>query len=393
MKNILVLTSSFPRSIDDWWARFILNIYTNLPKSKYSITVLAPHTPGSSFSDNMKNVHIERFPYFYPTRLERITSGQGVLHNDKSVLSKIQLVTLVVAEIIFFFLNLSKKKYDLIHAHWILPQGLVACFAKVLFGTKYIITVHGSDIFGLRKFSLLKKIALNNAVMVTVNSIATFEGVRELSKSVPIKLIPMGIDTTLFYPKNAHKNKKYFKIVAVGRLIIWKGYEYLIRAIPLIIKENKNIKVIIVGNGPEKEKLISLANDLGVLSYVSFIGNISQSELSSIFLDSDVFVAPAITNTLTGEREGQGLAVIEAMAQGLPVVVSKSGGIQYLVEDKKTGLLVEEKDFKAIAKNVLLLLNNAKLRESLSSCAAKKVGKTYGWQTIGNKFDTILSSI
>ncbi|MDP3940670.1 MAG: glycosyltransferase, partial [bacterium] len=283
---------------------------------------------------------------------------------------------------------------ELVHAHWILPQGLIACFGKIILGTPYIITVHGSDIFGLRKFSVLKKLAINNANMVTVNSKATYAGVRELSNRARVELVPMGIDTTLFHPKKlTPKKKKDLYVVAVGRLIVWKGYEFLIRAIPLMLAEKKNIKVLIVGNGPEKESLVSLAKKLGVLEHISFLGNVSQSKLSSIFADCDVFVAPAITNSLTGEREGQGLAVIEAMAQGLPVVVSKSGGIQYLVDDNVTGLLVQEKDYEAIAEKVLLVLNDEKLRSRLTSMAVRSVGEKYGWKTIGKKFDIIFTNV
>ncbi|MDP3940762.1 MAG: hypothetical protein Q8Q49_00475, partial [bacterium] len=106
MRRILVLTSSFPRKTDDWWARFILNIYTHIPRPKYEITVLAPHSPGSVFSETMEGITIKRFPYFFPTRFERITSGQGVLHNDKSLTSKVQVITLIIFELLFFFSQL-----------------------------------------------------------------------------------------------------------------------------------------------------------------------------------------------------------------------------------------------------------------------------------------------
>lgn len=393
-KKILVLTSSFPRSENDWWARYILELYLHLNATVYDVTVYAPHSPGARLREKIKWVKVIRFPYFFPLHLQKLTLGQGIMHNDKSLLSKVQIITFVACELFMFLLHLGRNKYDFVHAHWILPQGLIAYFAKLIFGTQYMISVHGSDIFALRKFSFLKKIALDNAAIVTVNSQATYKAVQKISSSVPLVLIPMGIDLQLFHPhKTSNSKERKRNIVAVGRLIIWKGYDYLIRALPLIVTHKKNIHVFIVGSGPEKENLVRSAKKNHVLDCVTFLGNLPQMEVASLFSRSDLFVSPAITNTLTGEREGQGLAVLEAMASGLPVIASRSGGIQYLIDDGKNGLLVAEKDPEVLAKTIVELLDNEKRSELLKTNGLQYVKKHFSWDIIAEKFDKVFVTI
>src|SRR5581483_10010232 len=100
-KSILVVASSFPRTKDDWWARFVLNIYMNMPTDAYNITILAPHAPNAHKVEYFGNLKVVRFSYWYPYSLQKLTSGIGILHSSKtSIFSKLQVPLFLLSEFI-----------------------------------------------------------------------------------------------------------------------------------------------------------------------------------------------------------------------------------------------------------------------------------------------------
>src|SRR5258706_12697368 len=156
-KKVLVLTSSFPRNSYDWWAQFVLNLHAHVNKENYETIIIAPHAPGAQLTETMLGIHVKRFPYFYPYSLEKLTSGSGILHSGKtSILAFIQIPTFIFMETLTAIAELSKQNYNIIHAHWIIPQGFIVCIGKFLYKKPLFITVHGSDLFGLKHFGLVK---------------------------------------------------------------------------------------------------------------------------------------------------------------------------------------------------------------------------------------------
>lgn len=215
-KKVLVVTSSFPRSTTDWWAQFVLNIYKFLPKKEFDVTILAPHAPGSKLVEELEDNKIIRFPYFFPFALEKLTSGSGILHSSRvNIFSMFQIPLFISSQILLGCIYLLTHEVDVVHAHWILPQGILAVISKKLFRKKVILTVHGSDIFGLKKYNWLKKIILNSVDMCTVNSSATQKAVLALSSSINTKIIPMGVDTLIFSPKK--RNRPCYRNSSKGR--------------------------------------------------------------------------------------------------------------------------------------------------------------------------------
>lgn len=400
--KILVLTSSFPRGKEDWWAQFVLNLYKNLPKDKFDITVLAPHAFGSKIKERIDGIKIIRFPYFYPFSLEKLTSGSGVLHaSKKTILGKIQILTFVFAEFISVFLLLLQYRFDLIHVHWILPQGLAAAMAKYVFKIPFISTVHGSDVFSLQRFNMLKTFVLRQSDFCTVNSKATMETVLKLYPKTKVKLIPMGVDLTQFKRNKINKElRKEFKnkfpvILGVGRLIKWKGFDYLLKAMPAILSRFPKSALLLVGSGPEEEKLKKLAYDLGlkINENLFFMGNMPHCELSKLYSSCDVLVSPSVTLSETGEKEGQGLVILEALASGLPVVASKSGGIQDMIDGQSTGFLVKEKNPADIAEKVILILENNTYRKKFITNGLRLVQEKYSWESIAKEFSKLYNNL
>lgn len=401
--KVLVLTSSFPRYKTDWWQQAILSIYSNMDSSKYNITILAPSAPGAKKTETIKGIRVKRFTYFYPPSLQMLTSGEGILYTSQKIriLGKIQIFTFLMAEFFSVIKIISKEDFDIIHANWILPQGLIAVIAKFIFRKPVIVTIHGSDIFALNKFNFLKAFILKFCDLCTANSSATFEVAHKINQNAKLKIVAMGVDIKMFNPKKKDINwRKQFGdkpkiILGVGRLIKWKGFEYLVRAFPYVLDKFSQAKLVIVGKGPEEENLKKLAKNLHleIDKNIFFPDHFPSDKFPSIYASCDLAVSPSITVAATGEKEGQGNVALEARASGTPVIASRSGGLVDTIDGKTNGLLFREKDYKELAKKIIDVFSNEKLRESLSINGLKYVRENYSWRRTSQKFEEFYEEI
>lgn len=177
----------------------------------------------------------------------------------------------------------------------------------------------------------------------------------------PIKCLYNGV--TLF--KNSdipNENKLLF----VGRLQLEKGIDYLIRAMPEILKHFPKTTLDIVGAGDKKEFLKRLVYTLDIGKNVNFIGSIRHNKLQSYYSNSCLVIMPSVSS------ESFGLVGVEAMSSGRPVIATRVGGIPEWLDDCKTGYLVEPGNSKQIAEKVIKLLSDRKLLEQMGKNARKK---------------------
>jgi len=160
-------------------------------------------------------------------------------------------------------------------------------------------------------------------------------------------------------------------ILTNARLVPWKGIDMLIRIMPQLIKKYKNIKLIIISEGPEKENLEKLAVDLDIEEYVFFAGRVSRELVVEYLKISDVFV-------LNTNYEGMSHVLLEAMKVGVPVITTKAGGNPETIRDKETGLLVDYRDKEQWMEAINLILDNPELVEKLVK-QAKEDLKRFSW--------------
>ena len=194
-----MLTSNFPRWKGDSVTPFVLHLAEDLAALGWEVDVLAPHASGAARHENFGAVQVSRFQYWWPANSQLLCYNGGALANLRTrPLARFQLLPFALAEIWATLRNLGKCRYDLIHSHWILPQGLVGWLATRVFRKPNVITVHGGDIFGLQGQWLrrAKWFALNRATQVTVNSSFTEAAVRALltGELQNIIRIPMGVE-------------------------------------------------------------------------------------------------------------------------------------------------------------------------------------------------------
>jgi glycosyltransferase involved in cell wall biosynthesis len=212
-----------------------------------------------------------------------------------------------------------------------------------------------------------------------------------VNKNLKIDIVPNGVDIDKFSREFSYGETSALEeklgvmpddkvIISVSRLVPKNGVDLLIKAMSVLSGRGK-YKLILVGEGPEKENLSLVISHLSLQDNVIFAGSVNHHDLPLYLKISDVFVRPS-------RSEGLGNAFLEAMAAGVPVIGTKVGGIPDFLEDRKTGLFakLEPED---IAFNVRIIMENESLRNELISNAKKLVSENYSWNKIAEEFRKI----
>lgn len=387
-KKLLVTGSTFPRWEGDTEPRFIFD-YAEAMTAYYDVTVLVPAAPGVKDREKMADVNVIRYHYFPVHQWETLCYPGAIVPRIREKKIRILLVPFLCLSL---YLHLKKMlpEYDIVHAHWLIPQGIV----QSLFKKPYIVTGHGGDVTSFNKgiIRILKIKCLKKAERVIVVSDHLKKKVQELVQELEPSVISMGVNISKF-------GKQYFvpdyfgqgdkKVVLfVGRLAEVKGVTYLIEAM-----KNVDALLVIAGNGPLRKKLEQQGQETNRSAgweKVRFLGAKTHEELKTIYASSDIFVCPSIT-AKDGGQEGFGLVILEAMASGLPIVASNSGGITQLIKNGINGLLCEEKNAGQLADKIGMLLTDERLYQEIEE-GGKEMLRQYDYQYIAEQYKEIFIS-
>jgi len=397
-KKLLIVTSTFPRWKNDTDPPFVFELAKRLTDT-FNITVLTPNYPGALPYENIEGINAYRFRYFLKN-YEKLAGSEGILPTLKSNRLFYLLVPFfILAELIALLKLIRKTNPDIIHSHWILPQGFVSALAHKITGVPFVVTTHGADIYGLQgKFaSALKGFALRNASIVTVVSKDIQKTItQKYGLDVHTEVISMGVDSTLFHPdKNDPRIREQLGIkgpflLYVGRLSEKKGVRYLLEAIPDIIRQHPDAKLLVVGTGEEKQNLLQLTQKLNIGNNVVFVGALANSELPAYFATADIFIGPSI-KAEGGDTEGFGLTFVEAGMSGCLVVGTDVGGIVDIIDHGKTGFLVREKDPAQIAETINMILEKGPEFPHMKQEARSNLCVRFDWSAIADKYKKVLS--
>ena len=413
VKKVLVIGSVYPRFHEDAEVPWLRTSIAHLKKAGLDIQVLAPAYKGLK-SHEIDGVKVNRFRYA-PAEWEMLTHEEGA---PSKMASKPWLQLLAIPYIISGFfkcINICRKfRPDVIHAHWPFPHAYIALGAAKLFRIPLVLNFHGAELLLIRKKKWVKpllKFAIGQAQAVFANSSFTAGKIKAL-RDVDVEWSPYGTtletkaerretrdggslplapaaDAASATPSSGdtpqrpdpHPVNSKFKILFVGRHIERKGIRYLIEAAKYLPRDQFEIRIVGVGDLTEQLKKQATAIAASNAAEIIFTGKLSPEALANEYKTANVFTLPAIVDS-KGDTEGLGVVLIEAMELGLPVVASNVGGIPDVVVDGETGILVPEKDPKALAEAYKRLASDNELVKKLLAGAQKRIGECFNWDRI-----------
>jgi glycosyltransferase involved in cell wall biosynthesis len=232
-------------------------------------------------------------------------------------------------------------------------------------------------------FKKIKRFALKNADFVTVNSNDT-ENLCSKIYDRDYIVIPMGIDTEHFKKRPIIPKNKTIKLVFVGRFTAEKGIDNLIKIIDGLREYKINFTLEIIGDGEKKNNLETFIKKRDLYEKVILPGWLPREKLIQSLYSADIFMS-------TSKREAQGVAIIEALSCGVPVISTDVGGVSDVLIDGFNGYLVENNNMDDFIKKIKSLNDNRELLKKLSKNASYNIHKKYSWTSIGANFEKLLN--
>jgi len=286
-------------------------------------------------------------------------------------------------KVVYFARQMVDSRISHIHAHFASHPAAAAFLIHRLTGIPYSFTAHGSDLH--RDQQMLREKIEEAEFVVTISSYNRDFKLRVCGDHIRNKLVlnHCGVDPTVFQfiPKDGNELPATpFSILCIGSLHEVKGQTYLIEACRQMRERGIPLTCHLVGDGPDRNNLVTQTKQAGLTGSVYFHGQKSQTELAPILRLAHVVVAPSVLSQ-DGRREGIPVALMEAMASGIPVVASRISGIPELVENGRTGLLTPPKDAGALADALTHLYHHPALRLQLRNEARRKILSDFNLQT------------
>jgi glycosyltransferase involved in cell wall biosynthesis len=263
----------------------------------------------------------------------------------------------------------ARDGVDHLHAHFASHAATAAWVVHRLTGIPFSFTAHANDLFVAPV--LLERKATDARFVVAISEYNR----RILLERCPgarLEVVHCGVDSARYRPGERDPNRA----VCVASLLPKKGHVHLVDALALLTQRRPGLRLELVGDGPERERIEGRARECGVADRLSVLGARSSEEVRATLAGAGVFALPSV-RLPSGRMEGIPVALMEAMASGVPVVATRLSGIPELVEDGVTGLLVEPGDPRALATAMDRVLEDDALAAELAANARELVERSF----------------
>jgi glycosyltransferase involved in cell wall biosynthesis len=389
MRNILVLSTSYPSTDNDPSGVFIAKLLEAIRKRGYSIRVVAPSDGTFHGRRAINGIETIRFGYFFPRSLERLTVGLGGIPEnlEKSVLARLQLAPMML---VFLIVALREaRRSDIIYANW-LGAGIIGAVVNLVMGRPLVVSFRGDDGYLARDRRLWRtftKWVTERAAMVAPVSTELSEIMCSLGTPREKCRVPrFGVDTEMFRPPSVPRaNGTEVRVLYVGALIPKKGVQDLIDALAAPVFGN--VRLIVAGDGHYASDLKCRCEKKGIQERAEWKGLVSPREVAELMRASDILCLPSYT-------EGTPNVVKEAMASGLPVIATRVGGIPDLVGAGETGLLFEPGNVNELRQCLEALVNDPDRRAEMGRTGFEVLTAAgLSWDATAEDFDSIFAAI
>jgi glycosyltransferase involved in cell wall biosynthesis len=398
--RVLFLTQTYPRFPADTSGPFIRDLARGLVRGGDRVTVLAPHAPGLAARWQDGGVDVETFRYA-PAALEGIGYSRSLDSDERIRPTAAVAAPLYLAAARRAAARAARRGFDLLHAHWIVPNG----WAVAPLGRRLAVGygLHGSDVF-LAEKPLARswtRRALGRGRFLTgcspelVHRICALGFARERAA-----VIPYGVDTETFAPARERGSAWRRRlgipddatvVLSVGRMVTKKGYQVLLPALPELLQRHGGLHVVLAGSGDRLEEFRRAAAAWS--DRVHLPGAVLRDTLPDLYRAADLFVLPAVHDA-KGNVDGLPNVILEAMASGLPVVASGISGIPLAVGDGSEGLLVPEGQAEPLTGALETLLADPGRRSALGAAARAKAVRELTWEAVASRYrETYLEAL
>jgi len=382
--RILFLTNTYPDFESSYRGIFVKKMATLLQKEGYQISVVTPKIYREShYHEDQNGIHIYRFPFFAGNKLliehEKIPFVRMGLYYFSGLL----ITTYVIL----------RRKCQLIHVHWVIPTGLIGVLVSLFLKRTFIVTIHGTDLrMAFEKKGIIKRLFISicrRASHIHCVSEVQKKKIESLGfENKKISVFPMGIENSFIESGEKRKDNEEdrpFVILSNRNLLPIYNVSLLIKAIPVILQEEPQIKFLIAGEGAERAQLEKEIYKLNLNSSVKFIGRVPHKDMPELLAQSHIYVSTSL-------YDGTSVSLLEGMASGCFPVVSDIPSNREWIRDGENGFLFPVNDESTLGEKIISAIRNRAIREKSRKENIKIIREKALWPVIIQKMKAIYES-
>ena len=368
--------------------KYYYNLYRRLPDfGDIHVTIATKKVPGWKEFDQRASTDsfriVRRFKPLSTWRVSELPKGLGPFLQT--------------------FWHVCRERPGVLHVGDLYPPGVIGAVLRKLTGLPYVAYCHGEDIAitdRAKYWPEIRNVIYKGASAVVAN--AEFARQNLLRIGVPesriVKITP-GVDLDRFSARPVREDltqkwnlagKKV--VLTVARLVARKGHDLVLRAVAFLKRDIPDIVYLIVGCGPDEQRLRDLTAELGIIDSVRFAGHVPEEWLADYYNLCDVF-AMLNREEANGDLEGFGMVFLEANAMGKPVIGGRSGGTAEAIEDKLSGFRVDANHVEELTVALRILLSDANLRCQIGEAGRKRVHRDFQWRDRARKLYDVTMEI
>lgn len=387
MVRVCIAATTFPRWKGDGEGAFVWGLAHALVEQGAEVRVVGLHSPGAATHEVIDGVEVQRPRYWWPERQESLRRGGGGLPVTLREYPFARMQFPGFLAVYSRAVAQAASTCDVLHAQWTL-SGAVGLMTRWRHQRPIVVTVQGSDVYQIPKLPLgrgFTRWVLDNCQHVTALSTSLQEAAAAVGiQRERIEVIPNGVDVGALDAPAPYREREPV-LLFVGYLIERKGVRYLLEAAPAILAQHPDLRIVLIGKGPEEQRLREQAEALGIAGSVSFVGFLAHAEVIEWMQRSLLLVLPSV-------EEGQGAVLLEALAAGTPVVGSNVDGIAEVITPQ-VGRLFPVADAAALAAQVSDLLATPECWQKASDAARSLALATYDWRVLAQRYLALYGSL
>lgn len=393
--HIGVLTHNYPRFAGDFSGTFVEALCAEFARQGHRVTVWAPYDP--AFNRPLDGpVTLRLYRYAWPASQHKLGYMRS-MQSDLALRANTYLLSpaFFAAGIRTVRREAARMRPDVLHAHWLLPNGFIAAQASKALDIPLAVSVPGSDAQVAGKNALFRRMAratFDQAALLTANSESLRDAVIDLGAD-PAKfdMIIYGTDPHALRPDPRgvtelrtalNVNAADVMLLCVGRMVYKKGFDDLLRALADPALAGKSVVAVLIGDGDQRAAWEQLAHDLGVAARVRWVGTVPKDRIGVYYNAADVLVMPSVSKP----ADGLNVCVLDAMSCAKPVVGSDVAGNPLAVVDGVTGRLVPEQNPAALAAALAELATDPHQRAAMGAAGRRRIETELGWPHLARRY-------